>query len=260
MAKELRASVARHAARAFTLIELLVVIAIIAILAAMLFPVFAKAKMSAKKTTNVSNLRQIGMGLMIYVAEYDGTYPMMSSPSGQVPRTRWPDYIYPYVKNEPIFTSPLAPEEMKGKAFAHNPDVKYGGYGYNYQYFGNSRFPWTAIESMIEYPSKTLVISDTQGVRNDAGALTGGQYTVDPPLPSQRGSGKPSGYYGDGAECGSGPTGCRSLPGVWYANKTCLIYADGHAGVIDPRALDDFDGNGAPDNGWFSGKADANVR
>ena len=58
--------------------------------------------------TNVSNLRQVGMGLM-YVADYDGTYPMMSSPSGTNPRTRWPDYIYSYVKNESIFTSPLAP-------------------------------------------------------------------------------------------------------------------------------------------------------
>ena len=57
---------------------------------------------------------------------------------------------------------------MKGKAFAHIPGAKYGGYGYNYQYFGNSRFPWTALESMIEYPSKTPVISDTQGDRDGA--------------------------------------------------------------------------------------------
>ena len=243
--------------QAFTLIELLVVIAIIAILAAILFPVFAQAKVAAKKTTNVSNLRQVGMGLMMYVTDYDGRFPMMSSPSGTTPRTRWPDYIYPYVKNEPIFTSPMAPQEMKGKSFAHNPDVKYGGYGYNYQYFGNSRFPWTAGESEIDRPAQTLVIADTQGVRDDNGALTGGQYTIDPPLPSQRGSGKPSGYYGNGSECGGAPDGCRSKPGVWYSGKTCLAYADGHAGVIDPLALDDFDGDGFPDNGWFNGKADS---
>jgi prepilin-type N-terminal cleavage/methylation domain-containing protein len=244
--------------RAFTLIELLVVIAIIAILAAILFPVFARAKMAAKKTTNLSNLRQIGMAVMMYTADHDGSYPMMSSPSSAVPRTRWPDYIYAYVKNEPIFTSPLAPDEMKKKAFAHNANVKYGGYGYNYQYFGNSRFPWTANEGQIEAPAQALIISDTQGVRNGT-LLTGGEYTVDPPLPSLRGSGKPNGYYGGGAECGPGPTGCRSLPGVWYALKTCLTYADGHAGVKDPKALDDFDGNGQPDNGWFNGRADASA-
>ncbi len=244
--------------KAFTLIELLVVIAIIAILAAILFPVFAQAKSAAKNTANISNLRQIGVGVLIYLGDNDGTYPLMSSPSGQVPRTRWVDHIYSYVKNEPIFTSPLAPEEMKGKAFAHNPDGRYGGYGYNYQYFGNSRFPWSANEGEIEFPAQTLIISDTRGVRN-GDALTAGEYTVDPPLPSLRGSGKSSGYYGGGSDCDPAPYGCRSWPGRWYSGKTGLTYADGHAGVKDPRALDDFDGDGALDNGWFNGRADASV-
>src|SRR5262245_31869037 len=61
--------------RAFTLIELLVVIAIIAILAAILFPVFAQAKAAAKKTACLSNTKQIGTGLMIYLADYDDQFP-----------------------------------------------------------------------------------------------------------------------------------------------------------------------------------------
>ena len=61
--------------KAFTLIELLVVIAIIAILAAILFPVFAQAKAAAKKTTCLSNGRQIGIGLMLYMGDYDDRYP-----------------------------------------------------------------------------------------------------------------------------------------------------------------------------------------
>ena len=61
--------------RAFTLIELLVVIAIIAILAAILFPVFAQAKESAKKTKNLSNIKQLGTAVAIYTADNDDLMP-----------------------------------------------------------------------------------------------------------------------------------------------------------------------------------------
>lgn len=61
--------------RGFTLIELLVVIAIIAILAAILFPVFAQAKLAAKKTTSLSNVKQQGLGSLMYANDYDDTLP-----------------------------------------------------------------------------------------------------------------------------------------------------------------------------------------
>ena len=61
---------------AFTLIELLVVIAIIAILAAILFPVFAQAKTAAKKTAALSQLKQVGTSMQIYIADYDDTYAL----------------------------------------------------------------------------------------------------------------------------------------------------------------------------------------
>ena len=60
---------------AFTLIELLVVIAIIAILAAILFPVFARARESARRSTCLSNLKQIGTATLMYLQDYDDTYP-----------------------------------------------------------------------------------------------------------------------------------------------------------------------------------------
>lgn len=76
--------------KAFTLIELLVVIAIIAILAAILFPVFAQAKESAKKSVCLSNLKQNGLALMMYLGDYDDLYPFQP----QFPML--PDGTYPF--------------------------------------------------------------------------------------------------------------------------------------------------------------------
>jgi prepilin-type N-terminal cleavage/methylation domain-containing protein/prepilin-type processing-associated H-X9-DG protein len=91
--------------RGFTLIELLVVIAIIAILAAILFPVFAQAREKARAVTCISNLKQIGLGMMMYLQDYDETYPMNQykapGPDGTAfaDQRVWEDMIYPYIKN-----------------------------------------------------------------------------------------------------------------------------------------------------------------
>ncbi len=88
--------------RAFTLIELLVVIAIIAILAAILFPVFAKARSQARKVTCASNLKQIGLGFLMYAQDYDETFPVHWD---AIRRAQWGDIdvemvatLVPYIK------------------------------------------------------------------------------------------------------------------------------------------------------------------
>ena len=67
--------VLRNRRTGFTLIELLVVIAIIAILAAILFPVFAQAREKARQTSCLSNAKQLGLGISMYVQDYDETMP-----------------------------------------------------------------------------------------------------------------------------------------------------------------------------------------
>lgn len=89
---------------AFTLIELLVVIAIIAILAAILFPVFAQAKTAAKRTADLTNVKNITMGMILYTGDHDDALP----PTRQVIRPQdwwgpntitWKDSVFPYIRN-----------------------------------------------------------------------------------------------------------------------------------------------------------------
>lgn len=107
----------RRAPRGFTLIELLVVIAIIAILAAILFPVFATARERARQTSCLSNVKQLGLGMMQYVQDYDGIYPTSMGRPGEnygcaepnscwVEYGGWANYLTPYVKSHQVFACP----------------------------------------------------------------------------------------------------------------------------------------------------------
>ncbi len=105
----------------FTLIELLVVIAIIAILAAILFPVFAQARESARATQCLSNMRQTGTGLMMYVQDYDETTPPrndgiqdFNNLSTTYYRPNFLGSLSPYTKNNGIYACPSAPNIIGG--------------------------------------------------------------------------------------------------------------------------------------------------
>jgi prepilin-type N-terminal cleavage/methylation domain-containing protein len=118
------------ARRAFTLIELLVVIAIIAILAAILFPVFAQARAKARQTACLSNMRQLGTSVMMYVQDYDETYvPSVAytaivaatgKPDTSSPSRSWPTLLMPYVKNEQIFVCPDSETGIKSVVLTLN--------------------------------------------------------------------------------------------------------------------------------------------
>jgi prepilin-type N-terminal cleavage/methylation domain-containing protein/prepilin-type processing-associated H-X9-DG protein len=98
---------------AFTLIELLVVIAVIATLAAILFPVFAQAREKARMTACMSNARQIGAGLMLYLQDYDETYPSIRFHQDSAERGNrayvWRNAVLPYLKNKGVLSCPSNP-------------------------------------------------------------------------------------------------------------------------------------------------------
>ena len=100
----------KNARSGFTLIELLVVIAIIAILAAILFPVFARARENARRSSCQSNLKQIGLGIIQYAQDYDERMPMRiwGAPASTDLQeyNSWRRSIFPYVKSTQIFACP----------------------------------------------------------------------------------------------------------------------------------------------------------
>jgi prepilin-type N-terminal cleavage/methylation domain-containing protein/prepilin-type processing-associated H-X9-DG protein len=100
--------------RGFTLIELLVVIAIIAILAAILFPVFAQAKASAKKAASMSNMKQCALGVMMYIGDFDDTYDAGAGNCWFYPWDGgWAWDTQPYMKSLAVMRDPSDPQSKR---------------------------------------------------------------------------------------------------------------------------------------------------
>lgn len=118
--------------RAFTLIELLIVIAIIALLSGILFPVFARARDKARQAACASNLKQIGLGLLMYMQDYDDRSPAMENNGGN--SRGWAGRMYPYVKNTQIFVCPSDQRARTGLGTTSVNGTNYANYLVSYAY------------------------------------------------------------------------------------------------------------------------------
>lgn len=199
------------ARRGFTLIELLVVVAIIAILAAILFPVFARARESARKTSCLSNLKQIGLGWMQYTQDYDEkVMPVSISVPGKV-FYWWGSYdgttlregeglLQPYMKSAQIQACPSFDNKLRAA-------LGLTGYGYNYGYLTAGR-SLAAIQS----PAQTLVMADAARLNTWAYAT--------PTLEGNTYIDRPSNNY----------------PGLHARHNGTgnVLWADGHAKAMKP--------------------------
>jgi len=173
----------------FTLIELLVVVAIISLLAAILFPVFARARENARRASCTSNLKQIGLGLMQYIQDYDGKWPNRDFGyeayfNSDAQHYRWMDAIYPYVKSEQIFDCPSQsfPYSRAGsgatmRAYKFETRYSYGSYCANVAYnnlpvgktglFRIEEGPSNAVQAptvdaSLEAPATTVAVMDSE--------------------------------------------------------------------------------------------------
>jgi prepilin-type N-terminal cleavage/methylation domain-containing protein len=127
--------------KAFTLIELLVVIAIIAILASILFPVFAQAKLAAKKTSALSNNKQVALAIIMYETDYDSTYPEGFQASEGTDHAwtgvdLWEQRVVPYTKSLNIYG--VSVDSLAGVGASVGPS--WAGVGVSFavnDYYGN---------------------------------------------------------------------------------------------------------------------------
>ena len=201
--------------RGFTLIELLVVIAIIAILAAILFPVFARARENARKTTCLSNLKQIGMSLLMYAQDFDEALPAAYQwqVEGQTwPLMSWRQGIHPYMKNAQAHACP-SDGQTGADASGGMVSIPKVSYGANPWLMPGVRGAFDGKMVTITHPAETMMVFDAWNASTWCcdGNWTGGKCSA------TCFGGKPSGVRNDGVDIS------RHFNGF----NACM--ADGHA-------------------------------
>jgi len=246
---------------AFTLIELLVVIAIIAILAAILFPVFAQAREKARAITCVSNEKQISLGVLMYLQDYDELMPIYFygvpaaptappfDPNSTLAIFGWNQAIYPYIKSVPLFRCADAPRAATlttgadgDSGFGNSNTAPTGatGYSINARLAGDtgtlddgSVHP-TETDAGLQWPATIILLSESS-THDSTGAASSDENEwgwegrhVDK-------------LYGDGWDYGSDPTasyiGTGKPPLTRHTGGANYAFSDGHVKFLNAGAM-----------------------
>ena len=260
----------------FTLIEILVVIAIIAILAAILFPVFARARENGRRTSCQSNLKQLGLGIAQYNADYDEHYPLGLYDDWN---NGWPTAIEPYLKSIEVFRCPsdhselYVPADWDLPSWAGTP-ISYAANG-TLQCVGNCNEanpgakllgvmqmaqPWIGDNprhnAQIKKPAQTILLAEKHN-RDTTSVLPDGFSVLSSFGPAQLFSGTTdwdgfgAGAIPDGtravAAFPNGPNGSVSANHLETAN---FLFCDGHAKALRPAATNPDPTHRPDDNLW----------
>lgn len=269
--------------RAFTLIELLVVIAIIAILAAILFPVFAKARAQARKIVGISNLKELGLGTMMYVQDYDEKLPyynwgLMScnesgngggagTLSGNDPgfgaysAAAWCNSLQPYIKNQGVFQDPSDKHQWQPGYCINFPQSNFAAGGSTWKKSTYVSYGWNESASgqgLASYanPASDLLWSDYTGVLVDTWSRFGwtDDLYVRRAIWNDMDWGGPGGNTclpgGGGDIRGSNAVITAAqwnacVVGIRHETGVQVTFMDGHAKFIQARSMREV----GPDNG-----------
>lgn len=228
----------------FTLIELLIVIAIIAILAAILFPVFARARENARRASGINNVKQISIGVIQYLQDYDDRFPAtvterqgdgVTPAAGASQAERAPfsirEKLQPYIKSVQVFKSPSGgewPAAGPGQwfttdyGFQLNESKLNPGFGQQAWYAANPDFGFNEDTNLSSIAATSQFILTADAARGNGDPSRGGLY----PMSTASQNWFPG-----------GPTenSTQARPWIRHFDGVVFGFADGHAKWMKPE-------------------------